>query len=683
MASTLDMDDATREAAWQAYIVDKEQLVEMLGDSAYHEWYDEAEHPLSSRMTGNTGANSQNIDTFFDAIFGGAGEGRKNGSLGGGSGGGILFGSVLPQTVLETSLLYPWQAALAASLHLALSILKIIANTSTTATSTTATTAAAVCCQNLVSLEHRKASAAAVLKIVDPTHSRNTWLAASKGAELYPASGSLLHLVHQLRVLLLRTSRRTSPPMLAGYLALARFILETAAEQEAENVSTAAAAGEMATPASAPAAAAASSKAPWIPLRYVGHILQSFCCYPPLLAGSFNAISAEALPRVASAGMASTSDRTAHTAGLLWLIVQSNSRISIRPEWLNTAIPEARSHPFVAAAPLVQSAAAAELLCQLAEEGAVLTVAVLDNGTIEVPVFTCLMPLIDACAATAFYLHHELEQQDAGHEVPSAAVLLGHSGSMASLDSLSSILLNCFANSAQELASTLDILATSTASEAADSTGKLVEIEQRASFLGIGLEFIEIVSLVAPFLNQAEITASGGQLPLSDALNSCKGAQGSCLELLRTLSEDSEAYLAAVRGLENAPVLALPPSASNDAEEEEHDALDGEELDVEENNNVSDRVELSAYERRKRLKDIRNPYLRVIVAESRQAAGDAADGELSDLEDFIVANPERDYGGFIADHFPMAEESGGEEEDSEEEEEEEQIDGAGGQSGGD
>ncbi len=31
MASTLDMDDATREAAWQAYIADKEKLVDMLG----------------------------------------------------------------------------------------------------------------------------------------------------------------------------------------------------------------------------------------------------------------------------------------------------------------------------------------------------------------------------------------------------------------------------------------------------------------------------------------------------------------------------------------------------------------------------------------------------------------------------------------------------------------------------
>ena len=36
-------------------------------------------------------------------------------------------------------------------------------------------------------------------------------------------------------------------------------------------------------------------------------------------------------------------------------------------------------------------------------------------------------------------------------------------------------------------------------------------------------------------------------------------------------------------------------------------------------------------------------------------------GNLNGLEDFIVANPERDYGDFIADHFPMAQESDGEE----------------------
>jgi hypothetical protein len=635
-------------------------------DSAYQEWYDEAEHPLSAR-TGAT-RNSNNIDTFFDAIFGGSGEAGRGATTAPG-------GSILPQTILETSLLYPWQAALAAALQVALSILKI-----TTGATTTTATAADLLCQNLMSVDHRKASAASVLKIVDPTHSRNTWLAASKGAELYPASGALLHLVHQLRVLLLRTSRRTSPMMLAGYLSLSRFVLDTA-EKEIEDATTA---GKMAS--------ATTSKAPWLPLNYVGHIVKSFCCYPPLLAGSFNAASAQALPRLASAGASeSIPDSTAYTAGVLWLIVQSSTnntgnRRAVRPEWLTKAIPEARSHPLIAAAPVVQSAAVTELLRQLAGNVAVV-VHNDDDSEGESVGLTSLMPLVDACAAAAFCLHHEHEEHHDGDGAAAGGapsvqtrLLLGHSSSMASLASVSSVLLAAFADSAEALAAALDAISTSATATATDS-GKLAEIEQCASFLGIGLEFIEIISLVAPLLQQAEPATSSTVLPV---LERCTGVQSSCLELLRTLSEDSEVYIAAVQGLENAPVLALPPASNDDDEEEEEqedDEESGEPLEDHENDtNASDRVELSAYERRKRLKDIRNPYLRVIVAESRRAAGDAADGDLSDLEDFIVANPERDYGDFIADHFPMAQESDGEEgeEDSDEEEEEQPGDGGGG-----
>lgn len=673
MASTLDMDDATREAAWQAYIADKEKLVEMLGDSAYHEWYDETAHPLSART--NSTRNSNNIDTFFDAIFGGAGEaGQGNG----GHGSDGSYGSSLPQTILETSLLYPWQAALAASLHLALSILTTVTDKNTVLSPNTSIadiskTAAAVLCQNLVSVEHRKASAAAVLKIIEPTHSRNTWLASSKGAELYPASGSLLHLVYQLRSLLLRTSRRTSPAMLAGYLALARFILDTAAIKETDDAATTTSAGT-----------ATANKAPWLPLRYVGHVVKSFCCYPPLLATAFNTTSAQALPRLAVAGADSVADSTAYAAGVLWLIVQFNSstghRKAIRPEWLNAAIPEARSHPLVVAAPFVRTAAAAELLSHLAGECFASIDAVVNDDDSEGIVCASLMPLIDACAAAAFSLHLEQEQHQEGQANSStqATVLLGHPSSMASLASLSSLLMTAFADSAEALAAALDTTTATTA--AGTATRKLLEIEQRASFLGIGLEFIEIVSLVAPLLQEAGTNPSStAVLPV---LERCTGVQGSCLELLRTFSEDSDTYLAAVRGLENAPVLALPPASNDDGEDEEQEGDDGEELADEEDAEDgaeydSDRVELSAYERRKRLKDIRNPYLRVIVAESRRVAGGAADGELSDLEDFIVANPERDYGDFIADHFPMAQESDGDEEEDSEEEDEGGVGGTG------
>jgi hypothetical protein len=47
---------------------------------------------------------------------------------------------------------------------------------------------------------------------------------------------------------------------------------------------------------------------------------------------------------------------------------------------------------------------------------------------------------------------------------------------------------------------------------------------------------------------------------------------------------------------------------------------------------------------------------------------DVGDDDLSDLEDFIVTNPKRDYALFIQDHFPMAcEDDDDEEEDDEDE----------------
>lgn len=52
--------------------------------------------------------------------------------------------------------------------------------------------------------------------------------------------------------------------------------------------------------------------------------------------------------------------------------------------------------------------------------------------------------------------------------------------------------------------------------------------------------------------------------------------------------------------------------------------------------------------------------------------GDLDADDLSDLEDFIVVNPERDYGSFIARHFPQK---------AAEEDEEEQE--RGGEAGGD
>ncbi|KAL4859302.1 Microsomal glutathione S-transferase 3 [Chlorella vulgaris] len=75
-------------------------------------------------------------------------------------------------------------------------------------------------------------------------------------------------------------------------------------------------------------------------------------------------------------------------------------------------------------------------------------------------------------------------------------------------------------------------------------------------------------------------------------------------------------------------------------------------------------------QRGRRLKDVRNPALRAMLAEDG-CAGELDAEDLSDLEDFIVCNPERDYDSFFRRHFWQAKGSDSEEEEEQQQEEEE------------
>ena len=695
-------------------------------DSSYQDWYDEAAHPVPTQAR----PSSTNIDAAFDAVFGGAGDGGDVDDH-------LSFASSLPQTILQTAMLSPWQAALAASLQLA--------HSTAAAAVTAAPTAAVKIFSRLVPSEQRKASAAAVLKVIDPNHSRNAWLAASKGADALPVSGTLLHIVFQLKSLLGRTSRRTAPPTLSSYLSLARCLLPVAHAEDAASI--------------AAARESTAGRACWRPLQAIGPLVHSFSCYPPLLGASINVDSACALPQLAAAGYAPL-EAAAYSAAVLWLTVQSKMKAGgggggvnnippQRPEWISYLIPESTVHPLVTATPAARGMAAKELMLHLSstpsgdDDGgngsgggiiidavvAAAGVALLEELRVDDAVedeneyrsarraALLTLPVMDACAAVALCLHREYDDQTVSNVTTAEAAAVGTTaadplkrenstteppqlptsqpavillGLMDDVDFQSSFmkiaatLCSMCADSAQLLASIFDSPPKSISKKV------LYEIEARCSLLGLGVDLIDVLQQLPPPLSVIVTPSSnrttsdaGPRSDFSAAFENATAAQSTCLELLRTLPETSKVYAAAVKGLDAAPVLALPLAVGQE-EEQEHDddSSDGEgDLTTKGTHLVpQEQSSRSAWHRNKRLKDIKNPYLRVIVAESRRTMGEAADGELSDLEDFIVANPERDYGHFIENHFPMAAESdedgGGREE---EEDEEESDDGGGGE----
>lgn len=691
-------------------------------DSLYKEYYDENAHPTRIDHY----PRSAGIDAAFDAVFGRAGDVIGDQTIMKGK----RAAPTLPQTILETSLLYPWQAGLAASLHLLYRILEILELVDPKGLAPTVISM-------LATTDERKQAAAAALRALEPNHSRNTWLALHRNAENSIAAGCTLHLISMLHTLLQRTSRRTAPKTLSGFLLLAKLLLPRAQTEESimktRNVSR------------------SFRKL----LQFVGPLVKGFSRFPPLLVTSLNKESASALPLLAAADRASLPDSIPYLSGLLWLCLALENSFSLRkPEWIRSQGAELLTHPLGAANSAYRYAAVDSLIPLLLEASVLLFVRdsnqsgfnqnspswiasflkaeneCCENESASIIASNSILPLVDSCAMMLYCISTNLDEHsqtslhpsekeskanknDNREGNPNANLIpiqktdnichhfIDEISTWESIARFATVLCMIHSCSANALSRLLD-------DGVRESFQKsyLEEIFSRAEILAVGLDFVEIVQ--ACLLPGGTFSARM-QLPstkcvvihdLQNALDIAKMTQISCIEVLRSLPEDNEGCKAAVRALEIAAQLSVIPMTSTHVENPKDisDSLVGCELvlrekyDIEmeklsgnrsddENaisvktaNEVQDdvgegreRPMRSAYERRRRLQDIQNPYLRAIVQESKRDAGDINDGDLSDLEDFIVANPERDYGDFIASHFPMAPESDDEVEDESDE----------------
>ena len=692
---------------------------------------------------------STGIDAAFDAVFGKAGDVVGMGQSQHRS---ASSSTTLPQTILETSLLYPWQAGLAAALSL-LRHLVLLAETLDAARFGTAALSL------LATPSERKDAAATALKALQPNHSRNSWLGVQRTAESNLAAGCTLHYVSRLHALLHRTSRRTAPPTLSAFLLLAKALLARARREEADLRSK------------------HPTKAAWMPLHFVGPLVRSFSRFPPLLVTSMNKESASCLPILSVADPVSLLDSVPYLSGLLWLsIAMEDSPPPGKPEWLREQGAELMTHPLGAAGPACRSSAVDALLPLLVESTRVLRerlgresicaaesldsmLSPATNQTakphmikaMEGPVVNVILPLLDACAMALRCLFNACEKPTSdAKEEPSASdrqegtasilpsksdvnadstqfgrYFLAHRSIFEGILALSTAICSFCSSSSAVLAQAFEreSLRVPVPEEDAD------EIESLTEILALGLDFADVVQFC---LDEGHLWEAlkgqslqhGGKASLEDLQSAAEVAvsrQVSCIEVLRSLPEDHAACQLVMKALESAPQLSIVCCNGNDGSYDRgnighenndhrcrglmirdargHRPINGSRIDEEAmpGDKASSKIEQdysthesdvdqdgyrhgersqehgsrrSAYERRRRLKDIRNPYLRAIVAESGRGAGEVNEGDLSDLEDFIVANPDRDYGGFIAAHFPMAVDS----EDDGEEEEEEEVD---------
>lgn len=505
-------------------------------------------------------------------------------------------------SLLYLSTILPWQAALTASV------------------SAMCLTEPGQSLASLTTKQQRRDAATTALKILEPVYSRNSWVSASKLAETYVAGGAALHFAVQLVTLCNRAGRHTAAPTLEAYTSLLYAICSCqAALEEQSDFQRALSAREVS----------------YFPYTLVARLLRTVFRFPPLLSSSVTPSCAATMPLLTTIGM--PSDGTVqYLTALLWLAAHPAAQSAGGaggglnnpvPAWVSQQVSTPSIHPLAVGHPSLKRTAMVELVKILLERC---------QKELEALDIEVLFPLAQACVTLALTL-------------PSPAV------DLSSTEALVSFLSGHLELMATELAGILEssMEATSDSEKEGDDL-----LEVRGRLLGLGLEFFDAL---IPQACQAGVLSS-----CLKVLESGYSPHKRCIAALRRADQGSVTCRSVTQGVDAAPLLSMVQET--EGEEEEASLLDGEKgenIDSDnESDSDSDDKKRAAGSRKKRIKDIRNPYLRAIMAEGRRGDG-VTDADLSDLEDFIVANPSRDYEEFITNHFPMPESDQESETDSE------------------
>ena len=583
------------------------------------------------------------FDAALDAALGSPGKG------------GLPSAPPLPESLLETSSLLPWQAALAACLQLLQRCLEAVARGSSSgggqdgAAASTASPPLEPLQQlasKVVGEKQRGAAAAAVLKVVHSAHGRHGWQLAVRGANQAPIGGAMLHFLALLQELVsVRMVQRVAPVLLTALASLLHCLLP-AARREQEMVLSGAPNKRHLLPLQLVAPAVQA------PLLYARHNVslpdltgsvspaslsgQAACCLlnlavaqgppaPPAPAGP------SSQPRLAAAYLGQPPGSFA--ASVLWALVAGDRSIRAgdQPGWANDLGLDPSHLVLLQASAAARASAASELLVLLGQclQGlqerlaADRTPATLDD----------LLPAMDACsAALACVLRQEGDQQqlqEQGVDLggvhgagpvgrQSAAPVLGARAAVKRLAAVATQLCGLCSAAAQHLARLLDSPPSEGAQDIADVVSSCSGL---AAVLAVGMELAEAVGqlLQVPALPRQHAQQ------LEGAVEELEGAQQACLELLRSLPDGHPIYSAATAAMEAAPSLWHPGAV------EEGGVLGGEEGGSGSQGDVGQRQlrpgqQKSSHKNgggkgRRCLEDVRNPYLRAILAENSNELG--------------------------------------------------------------
>ena len=566
----------------------------MLQDSDYKKWHDESKKPRTSKKSG--------VNSAFDAIFGKYIAESEVAPLN-------MDATIVEKSttsLLDSSLSFPWSTLLSGVLKLISCTISVIGEESD----------AKVCAfLRAVSDENgRRAAVTASLKAVQPNYSRPVWTAACNMVREIPSVGIIIYFAYQMKQALDFTARHTTDTLVESFLQLLLDILPFAEAEYAQYETS------------------ISFKGIIGPFNLASGLIRQCITFPPLMGKSLIPTSAGSLPLLTTLDSWEIGDSISYLVHSVWEVWHSIQQDK-------GACPFFAQKSTCSTTLSVTTASLSSKIRYVCKAMDRLTEFLTSEDCDDVDIRH-----LQLCSALAGSICLDIcsrfiKEQDESNTLD---VFARHPDVNTSIFSLIPVIGHRYDHISTVFSSTLKL--------ATDSVSPGT-VETIAGALITGMEFIEVSVTYTTALKSTRVERSRFSESLwesvCDILTDGDASIRAAIDAIQHKGVAKGIFAAALKGMQNAPTLVHM----------EVDTTGVDNSDLSNEDGVKGKRQRTSYEKQKRRRSIRNPFLRAIVDEAGRGASEILDEDLSDLEDFIVADPTKDYSKFIADHFPLPEDS--------------------------
>ena len=606
MPPTFNLDSEAREQLWKEYLKDKDKLVEMLGDSNYRKWHDESRRPELRRRSG--------VDKAFDAVFGAGTAINDAESLITDESGALVENS--EKKALDLCCTVPWDALLVGALAVATDMVRRLGSDPTDH----ARVLSAVV--DAYEVDHYVQEALDAL----PEEGR---VAMESCAGQFTASaglGGLICISGTLKKILLHTTRHTRSELLGQYLEL----MQVAESRCFHDISTR-------RKLRRPALLASTN-------------LRACMSFPPLMGNSVNSKSAKLIPELCA--LARDTESIVYTSACCWTVWHSLKSKRVPADWIPDGV-DLSTHPLCAAGVqqrchfISSSLRLVSSMVQEIDETDAAGGEDLDGSPPE-DIIAALVSSSSLCATVAVDLRKGLTLYRSRTKNTKSAfqVVCEQTQVHLTVFSVASALCEIYCGLADDWDDFIS--STNQGSTASTDIGHESSIPHAGAVV-FGCDFTEAMQTYLSVLSEdkGSVLCSAISPAVLDsifaAISETKTRLHHVLQLIQDMDRKSDVYKLSAQQIKSAPAIVVMDTITHYSAPKEK--VNGD------TNGVENQAEKK---KRKTIKDVENPYLRAALMEEGPDSDDdfLLDDDLSDLEDFIVTNPDVDYVEFLHDHFP-------------------------------